>query len=59
MNVRHRSSTQLCIVDGQKELSIEFDLSDIYLCYEEKRLMIADHELFDLLKSFVDKHYIA
>jgi len=56
MKLRHYSSNKLCIVDDDKELSIEFDLTDIYLNYGEQRLMVADHELFDLLKDFMAKH---
>ena len=56
MEIRHYSSIKLAIADNHEELSIEFDLSDIYLNFKGRRLMIADHELFDLLKSFMDEH---
>jgi len=56
LKIRHYSSIKLSIADNDEELSIEFDLSDIYLNYKNRRLMIADHELFDLLKGFMEKH---
>ena len=56
MEIRHYSSTKLAISDNHEELSIEFDLADIFLNYKDRRLMIADNELFDLLKGFMETH---
>jgi len=56
MITRHYSGMKLCVAVDHEELSIEFDLTDIYLNYKGDRLMIADHELFDLLKNFMEKN---
>jgi len=56
MSIRHYSGMKLCVAVDHEKLSIEFDLTDIYLNYKGNRLMIADHELFDLLKNFMEKN---
>jgi hypothetical protein len=56
MKIRHGSSIRLTVADNDEELSIEFDLLDTYLNYGDRRLMIADYELFDLLKEFMERH---
>jgi hypothetical protein len=42
--------------DGHKA-SIESDGFDFYLCCNEKKLMIADNELYVMITEFMKKHY--
>lgn len=50
------TSNKICVYENDHEVSIECDGFDIYLNHDSRRLMIANHELFDLIKKFIDEH---
>jgi hypothetical protein len=56
MSLSKYSNNKICIVEDDHEASIECDGIDIYLNYDSRRLMVEDHELFDLIKKFLEEH---
>jgi len=56
MTLRNYTTNKICVIEDDHEAAVECDGMDIYLNYDSRRLMIADHELFDLIKKFLEEH---